>query len=168
MGSDFYPMTGTGAGDVTASLFAVDLLIPSTGGSTSGCDAADFAGFVAGSIALIQRGSCVFSLKTLNAQNAGAVGVLILNEGNTPDREPVFSGTLGDLVATVPVFGTSFAVGASLRNGVLNGSTGLTARMALTAADARRFRAAPEPGTVALFSLGLAGLIRSRRIWRAR
>jgi hypothetical protein len=94
--------------------------------------------------------------------------VLIFNEGNTPDRLPVIFGTLLDLVATVPVFGTSFDVGDALRNGIQNGSTGLTARIALTAADARRFRAAPEPGTVALFSLGLAGLIRSRRIWRAR
>ena len=46
--------------DVTAPLTAVDLKVPSPGGvngSTSGCESADFAGFPAGSIALIQRGT---------------------------------------------------------------------------------------------------------------
>ena len=42
---------------------------------------ADFAGFPAGKIALIQRGTCNFGVKVVNAQNAGAAGVLIFNEG---------------------------------------------------------------------------------------
>ena len=46
----------------------------------------DFAGFLAGQIALIQRGGCSFALKAHNAQAAGAARVIIFNQGNTPDR----------------------------------------------------------------------------------
>ena len=53
--------------------------------STSGCEAADFAGFPAGNIALVQRGTCTFAVKALNAQAAGASAVIIFNQGNTPD-----------------------------------------------------------------------------------
>ena len=44
--SDFIGSSTSVTGDVTALLRAVDLRIPSTGGSTSGCEAADFVGFV--------------------------------------------------------------------------------------------------------------------------
>ena len=47
----------------------------STGGdrsSTSGCEAADFAGFTAGNIALIQRGTCSLRIEADNAAAAGA------------------------------------------------------------------------------------------------
>src|SRR5215469_14136719 len=66
-----------------------------TPSSASGCTAADFNGFVTGRIALIQRGSCNFGVKVQNAQNAGASGVIIFNEGN-PGRTEVFSGSLVD------------------------------------------------------------------------
>lgn len=161
----FLLMTGTGLGDVTASLWAVDLHVPSPGGSTSGCEAADFAGFAAGSIALIQRGTCTFEQKTLNAQAAGAVGVLVFNEGNDPGRVDAFGGTLGALIAAVPVFTTSFGVGDLLRNGVLNGATDFIVRMKVEAAD---LPAVPEPGAIVLLGLGLAGFVRSRRRGRAR
>jgi hypothetical protein len=52
------------------------IIIPptSTPSSTSGCTSSDFSGFVAGRIALIQRGGCTFGTKVLNAQAAGATG----------------------------------------------------------------------------------------------
>ena len=52
-----------------------------------------------GKIALIQRGSCNFGVKVLNAEAAGAVGVVIFNEGN-PGRTGVFSGSMVDATAT--------------------------------------------------------------------
>src|SRR5262245_5237661 len=91
---DFLTMDYSASGDVTAQVQAVDLLLPPTGGSTSGCEDSDFAGFTAGKIALIQRGTCFFADKAINAQDAGAVGVIIFNEGNSPDRVPLFGGTL--------------------------------------------------------------------------
>jgi len=115
-GVDFFTMDYSGSGDVTAPVQAVDLLLPPTGGSTSGCEASDFNGFTAGNIALIQRGTCNFSDKAINAEAAGAVGVIIFNEGNTPDREPLFGGTLGGIVVSIPVVSASFALGVELND----------------------------------------------------
>ena len=112
---DFFTMDYSGAGDVTAPVQAVDLLLPPTGGSTSGCEASDFAGFTAGNIALIQRGTCFFIDKVNNAIDAGAVGVIVFNEGNSPDREPLFGGNLGEPVS-IPVLTASFAFGIELND----------------------------------------------------
>ena len=75
---------------------------------------------MAGRIALVQRGSCNFGVKVLNAQAAGAAGVVIFNEGNTdPDRTGLLIGSLLDaadnpFIPTIPVAFTTFAVGQSL------------------------------------------------------
>jgi hypothetical protein len=105
---------GRSMGSATADLQpAGGILIPSPGGSASGCDPSDFTGFVAGRIALIQRGTCTFSQKIANAQAAGAAGVIIFNEGNSPARTGVFSGSLSS-VPPIPVAFTSFAAGDAL------------------------------------------------------
>jgi hypothetical protein len=44
-----------------------------------GCSALTNGGSIAGSIALIDRGTCSFVIKVKNAQNAGAVGVIVAN-----------------------------------------------------------------------------------------
>jgi Zn-dependent M28 family amino/carboxypeptidase len=117
---DFVTMEWSGSGDVTAELEPVGgIVIPSPGGATSGCDAAHFAGFTAGSIALIQRGSCPFRQKVTNAETAGARGVVVFNEGNVApddDRLGVVNGTLDPPAtpASIPVIGASFAVGEEL------------------------------------------------------
>jgi PA domain len=78
--------TGSGFGNVTASVTAVDIsLALPRDPVTSGCEAADFASFPAGNIALIQRGTCTFAVKALNAKAAGASAVIIFNQG-TPLR----------------------------------------------------------------------------------
>lgn len=131
-GVDFSSMTFSPSGDVTAAVYAVDLIVPSPGlqnGNTSGCEAADFAGFPAGAIALVQRGTCGFVVKAANAAAAGASAVIVFNEGQS-GRIGVINGTLGGPVAfTIPVIGTTFASGDLIRNGVLNGPTGSTARV---------------------------------------
>ena len=73
---------------------------------------------VAGKIALIYRGSCNFSVKVENAQAAGAVGVIIVN--NVPGAPIVMGGTPVGTV-TIPVVMISQADGASLRAEMLNG-----------------------------------------------
>ena len=92
--------------------------LPAGPHSSSGCTASDFSSFTAGHIALIQRGTCNFGVKVLNAEAAGASGVVIFNEGQ-PGRTDVFGIGLFDanglpITATIPVAFTSFAVGSSL------------------------------------------------------
>jgi Peptidase family M28/PA domain len=112
---------GQSTGNTTADLQpAGGIIIPPTPtpSSSSGCTAADFSGFVPGRVALIQRGTCNFGVKVLNAQAAGASGVIIFNEGN-PGRTGVLAGSLVDasgnrIVPTIPVAFTSFDIGSNL------------------------------------------------------
>ncbi len=80
---------------------------------TDGCEASDFNGKeIAGKVAIIQRGGCTFSSKVVNAQEAGAVAVVIFNQGNSEGRTAVINGTLGsDTTATIPAFGARFELG---------------------------------------------------------
>jgi Peptidase family M28/PA domain len=120
LGVDFNP--GQAAGTATAAPLqpAGGIVIPPTNSSSSlsGCAAADFTGFTAGRIALIQRGGCTFGTKATNAQAAGASGVIIFNEGN-PGRTGLLSGSLvlgngSPAVLSIPVAFTPFAVGSDL------------------------------------------------------
>ncbi|MGH8824736.1 MAG: M28 family peptidase [Jiangellaceae bacterium] len=128
--------TGTGDGDVTGSVIPVDInLAPPRDPVTSGCEAADFAGLdFSGDndIALIQRGTCAFADKALNAEAAGAEAVIIFNQGNTPDREALIVGTLGGTnVVGIPVVGASFADGEALAQ------AGSTARVRVLPSEIR-------------------------------
>jgi Zn-dependent M28 family amino/carboxypeptidase len=103
---DFASMTYSGSGDVTATATALPAPPADT---TPGCEAADFAGFPAGDIALISRGACTFQIKAENAEAAGAVGVIIYN--NAPGA---FFGTLGEPSVSIPVVGAAPELGAEL------------------------------------------------------
>jgi Zn-dependent M28 family amino/carboxypeptidase len=112
---------GQSLGTTTATLQpAGGIVIPPTPtpSSASGCTPADFSGFTAGRIALVQRGGCNFGVKVQNAQAAGATGVIIFNEGQ-PGRTDLQIGNLQDangnrIVPTIPVAFTTFDVGSAL------------------------------------------------------
>ncbi len=128
------PFTGSGPGNVTAAVTAVDVQLGAGNTSTSGCEAADFAGFPDGNIALIQRGTCPFADKAVNAEAAGAAGVIIFNQGNasTADRQDLIVGTLGGPnVVGIPV------VGASYQQGVALAAAGSTAKVFVPAPEQR-------------------------------
>jgi hypothetical protein len=103
------PTSPVPEGNAVGRVVPVDAASPD-----SGCEASDFAGFPAGSIALVRRGICPFAQKVLNAQAAGATGVLIFNS---------FTGlsniSLSGADVTVPVLfitqelGQSFVAAAS-------------------------------------------------------
>lgn len=113
--TDFAVMAQSEAGNVTAAVTAVDLQLGLGNLSTSGCEAADFAGFPAGNIALIQRGTCTFQVKAENAAAAGAAGVILFNQGNTPARTGLINGTLGATYSGgIPVLEATYNLGATL------------------------------------------------------
>ncbi|MCR2762852.1 M20/M25/M40 family metallo-hydrolase [Microbacterium sp. zg.B48] len=104
--------SGSPEGTGTGPLEPVDLVppFPADGTSTSGCEAEDFADFDAGSVALVQRGTCDFSLKALNAQAAGAVAVIVTNDGR-----PGLVGMIGDATGlTIPAIFVASSVGQDL------------------------------------------------------
>jgi Zn-dependent M28 family amino/carboxypeptidase len=120
---EFATMDYSPSGDVTAPITPVDVKINGDeADTTSGCEDADFAGFPAGNIALIQRGVCTFQEKVVNAQEAGAAGAVIFNQGNDPGRVDVVAGTLGDTAqdgqgdddVDIPATGISYALGKEL------------------------------------------------------
>ena len=94
-------MSYSGSGDVTAAVSTV---------ANVGCNAADFAGFPAGNIALISRGSCTFATKATNANAAGASAVVIYNNG-----PGTLNGTLGNgFTLNLPVVAVTQALGQEL------------------------------------------------------
>ncbi|HEX6015609.1 MAG TPA: M28 family metallopeptidase [Geminicoccaceae bacterium] len=128
---DFLTMEYSGSGDVTAPVeLAGGIQIPpgpTASSSSSGCTAADFTGFTTGNVALVQRGTCDFVVKAMNAEAAGASAVIIFNEGQE-GRTDVLNGTLGGPGVEIPVIGTIFAVGEELY--VLANGAGVTVRVA--------------------------------------
>ncbi|MCP4746400.1 MAG: M20/M25/M40 family metallo-hydrolase [Desulfobacteraceae bacterium] len=112
----YYTMTYSGSGDAEAQLVPVDVVMPPASEpntSNSGCEAQDFTDFPQGAIALIQRGSCSFYDKAINAQNAGASAAIIYNEGQT-NRTNAIRGTLGGPEITIPVVFSTHEIGADL------------------------------------------------------
>ena len=114
--------TGSGYGDVSGSVIPVDLSLANPAASSSGCEAADFAGLNfsgPNDIALTQRGTCFFAVKAVNAQAAGAEAVIIMNSG-TPGNTGLIVANASALPdgspsnLTIPVVGASFADGVAL------------------------------------------------------
>ncbi len=120
-------LSNSGSGDVTARLRAV-----TPAASASGCEGGDFKDFERGAVALIRRGTCQFQTKVENAVAAGAVGVIIMNEG-TDGRKDAFSGQLTKLVQ-VPVVDIPYALGSALGAD----AQGVTVHLAVDAVAGRR------------------------------
>ena len=119
-GVDYDLMDFSGDGDVTAPVVNVDLSLTPPRASTSGCEPADFPASVAGKIALVQRGTCTFGTKVANAEAAGAVGAVVMNQGNgdpvaNADRYVLFAGTLGGPVG-IPAVSVSYFQGEQFAN----------------------------------------------------
>jgi Zn-dependent M28 family amino/carboxypeptidase len=122
--------TGSGSGAVEGQVIPVDINLTGDRASTSGCEAADFAGIDwsgDADIALIQRGACNFGTKAQNAELAGAEAVIIFNQGNTPDREALIVANASSLDDGTPVSHSIPVVGASFADGVALSAPGSTA-----------------------------------------
>ncbi len=100
---------------VTADLELVN--DPAGADPSQGCGALE--GFTAGNIALVRRGGCQFGTKALNAENAGAAGVVIVNNqpGQNIHSLAMPPGDDGDQV-TVPVIMVGYEDGEQLIDAV--------------------------------------------------
>ena len=120
-----FPTTAFGP-TITATLTA-DLILANdpTGVATEACNA--FGATVTGKIAVIRRGNCNFTDKVKNAQNSGAIGVIMMNN---VDGAPVPMGGT-DSTITISSVMISKADGdileTALNAGTVNGSLNLAA-----------------------------------------
>ena len=108
--------------------------------TTDGCSALTNAAAVAGKIALLDRGTCVIAVKTKNAQNAGAIGVIIANNA-AQNPPPNFAGV--DPTVTIPTIVVTQAAGVSFK-----------ANLPMTVAylvDPTKLQGADDQGRVRLF-----------------
>jgi hypothetical protein len=71
------PVSAPGvSGSIVQALDAADAAGPTT---TDGCSALTNGAAIAGNLALVDRGTCGFTVKAKNAQDAGAIGVVVAN-----------------------------------------------------------------------------------------
>jgi Zn-dependent M28 family amino/carboxypeptidase len=122
---DFITLGNAPTKSVTAQIVPTnDIEIPVTaaGASTSGCEAADYPPETAGNIALVMRGTCSFVAKAALAQERGAAGVIIFNDGfNAGRQNPLFVLNAVDL--SIPAVISSFASGKEMYDLVKGGAT---------------------------------------------
>jgi hypothetical protein len=82
-----------------------------------GCNALVNGASIAGKIAVVYRGVCEFGMKAMNAQDAGAIAVVVIN--NQPGAPVAMgAGAVGPNV-TIPAVMISQEAGATLRDAIL-------------------------------------------------
>ena len=138
------PTSGTFTIKQTAEAAAVGLVPPSTfpGGTTfpDGCAPLP-AGYFAGTVALVRRGSCSFTQKAQNAEAAGALALVLYNHS---------AGGLTPLVAATPQVGIPVVIvsktdGELLHNRLLSGPVQITWQSSVLAVN-------PTGGLISGFS----------------
>ena len=86
---------GWGVADLTIpsnSVTGILLLAEDGSADNTGCNTLTNASAMAGKIAVINRGLCGFADKAINAQNAGAIGIIIVNNSS---QYGGFTGAIG-------------------------------------------------------------------------
>lgn len=115
------PAAGWGIPDLATVSVEADMVIARSAANDSLlCTAAFNAAQVAGKIAVVYRGTCEFGIKALNAQNAGAVAVIVVN--NVPDAPVNMAPGANGASVTIPVFMVTQAVGAQINAAVRSGN----------------------------------------------
>jgi MYXO-CTERM domain-containing protein len=115
---------GPGTFDVSAAVVLVD---DGTAPVTDACEA--ITNDLTGKIALLDRGSCSFQLKVYNAQQKGAVGVILAdNKANEPP--PPLGDDASVPAVSIPVLSVTQADGDALKAALQSGA--VTASLART------------------------------------
>jgi Zn-dependent metalloprotease/Ca2+-binding RTX toxin-like protein len=116
--ADFGPQLGA-TGPITGN---VTLGNDGTGVTSDACTA--LVGFPAGNIALVDRGTCGFTVKVKNAQNAGAIGVLVADNVWGP-ADPMAGA---DPTITIPSVRIPLGIGNTIK-GQLGTGVNVTMRI---------------------------------------
>jgi hypothetical protein len=111
-----YPASGAAFGPApTAAGLSGDIVLVNDGAGVSPTDGCEpLVAFPAGSIALLDRGACNFTVKVANAQAAGATAVIVAN--NAPGTPITMGGT--DPTITIPSVMVSQADGNTIKAGL--------------------------------------------------
>ncbi|HEY0370421.1 MAG TPA: PA domain-containing protein [Thermoanaerobaculia bacterium] len=156
--AEFGPSVNTASmsGRVVRATDAADATGPAT---TDGCTAFTNAAAINGNIALIDRGTCTFVEKARNAQNAGAVGVIVADNRRDTCLPPPMGGDDTDI--TIPVISVTQdqgnAFGAQLaQNSEIHG---------LLRIDPSRLAGASDQGYVRLYTPCTVSLGSSKNHW---
>ncbi|MGH8033101.1 MAG: PA domain-containing protein [Luteimonas sp.] len=103
---------GFGAPASTANFAgAAELASDGSANPSQACGALTNAAAIAGKIAVVDRGTCGFTVKVKNAQDAGATGVIVVN--NAAGAAPGLGGA--DATVVIPALGLSQADGTALK-----------------------------------------------------
>lgn len=127
-------------GALVAAEDAADSAGPST---TDACSPLTNAAAVAGRVALVDRGTCLFTDKARTVQAVGAIGIVIAN--NDPNPATLLMAGSDDSI-TIPVVSVTQADGATLR---ANLSAGVSVTLRL---DPSRRAGADAAGSVLLYA----------------
>jgi len=107
-------------GEVTSVPITADLEIVDDGSTYGYEGCGELLNDLTGKIALVSRGTCEFGLKSLNAQNAGAVAIIIYN--NVGGMVDMGAGADGGAV-TIPSIFLGKLDGEALRDQIANGES---------------------------------------------
>lgn len=91
---------------------------------TDGCQA--IQNNITGKIALIDRGACTFERKALNAQNAGAVGVIVADNQNNQAPPPMGNDNNINTPINIGILSITLAAGNTLKQGMQAGTVNAT------------------------------------------
>ena len=118
---DYLAYTTTNFGSEITSEITADFVLVDDGSSTPtlGCGTGLVNGAqLSGNIAIIRRGNCPFVEKVKNAQNAGAIGAIVLN--NNPGEPIAMGGT--DATITIPAVMITKEAGDAIENALNSGT----------------------------------------------
>lgn len=116
-------------GDVLAAAFAeriprdglaerAVLVDDGSANGSQGCGPLVNAAAVQGRIAIARRGTCGFGVKTRNAQAAGAIAILILNDRVETSGDPLPVAGASDHTLVIPTFTVAFQTGVNLLDAI--------------------------------------------------
>ncbi len=158
--------TIAGAYDIGAADFGAAIVAPGvTGQIMPVVDQAAGTGFactplstlnrlaVRGNIALVDRGACGFDIKAKNVQDAGAIGVLVVD--NTAGGPPPGLGIANPAIAaavTIPAARITLADGARIKTALLTRSRTTSGVIGRLGVNSTRYAGADGMGRVMMFT----------------